>query len=392
MKVRLISLLLLLLVPIACRPEEPVSQPAQLHGALPVSADQAAQLHGCIAAKRHSHVTPDGLFIAIPFAEYHKDIPWLIIAPRLRTMDGTLAPAAPYKIEFISADAGRSPGAWDMRGREICLAIPAEQLPGSLAAGREYRVRGYYKDPASPVGYVMHTVNLQTPADPVAGQIYRIDLVLFDERVEQARRAEEQAKAAARARAVEEEAITVVITDPPAHPSGAGWVVAYGAPDTNGNEAHGEDAGSPLILKGLNKLGGELVVIWHHLDSSGVFTDCTWAYIAHLQKRDIALPQDADWIFDKNKTVPIRLTLAAADAETLKECLDVFFFYPDDDAQMPLFDARKRARPADTPLDLDVIPGTYVTKALLKSKRQPVTLGRITFTEEPGKTYRIELN
>jgi hypothetical protein len=373
--------------------EEAVLPRDAMYRVVPVPAAEIESLRSQLAARggRGGFLTENDIWI--PINEYPENVPFVILSPRVRTLDGSLVDAKPISHGYYARDVGySSPGTRGERGREVCYALTDQPIPFTLAPGVVYQARSFFKDLDDPQRTMQCTTLFTTPADPAPGQVYRIEIVLMDERVERNRIAQEQAKAAAHARAVEEEAITVVITDPPAHPSGAAWVVAYGAPDANGKESPGEDACSPFILEGPNRLGGELAVIWHHLDSSGVFTMCIWAYIAHLQKRVVTLPQDADWVFDKSKTVPVRLALAAARSETLQDFTKVFFFYPDDGAQVPLFSTGKRGRPTDTPLDLDVVPGTYFAKALLKSKPQPVPLGRITFTNEPGRTYPIKLD
>jgi len=256
--------------------------------------DEAAALYSQIKARGHHFMTDDKLQVSMPFSDYPEDVPLIIIAPRIRTLEGTMIEASPYKMEFTGNDGKPSSGSWDLTGRELCLAIPQEKMECSLAAGRKYLVYSYFRATGNDSPGTKHTAELTTPENVANGQVYRVELVVKDEILEQKLLAEQKAEAERLKQIVKEETITLNIQEYPGDsPEKSVWVALYDD-GSRGRETVVKDMRRVIEIKGPNKLGGELSLVRY--PEKG--TRMVWVVVENLKKRAVNLPEDADLVIN----------------------------------------------------------------------------------------------
>jgi hypothetical protein len=310
-----------------------------------------------------------------------------------RELDGTVQPLHLFSLGLLSqVPRGTTLSGGDY-GVDACgLRVGlAWELDGSLylAYDTEYTARGVYhrsEDPNNIVRGQTAEVRFRTPAKLAPGEIYRVDLILID-KIKEGQAAEQaEVVKTERARAEEDEKITLRFAHFPEQKQHGIWQAVY----HDGNRSRGfEQAGDgTFFLKGPNKLGGELLVYLHTDEDFH-----PWLYVTTVQKRMFQFPADASIIVNEDSLVKVHLSLTGSDASLLAQCtrLDL---RTKADARLPLFYLVPRGvsqgPQSDWQIDMRVLPCTYFLK-LVKNDETESDLGLLNISNEAGKTYSVRI-
>jgi len=330
-------------------------------------------------------ITEDGTGVMIPVHDYPKDSPLLIVCPMQRTADGAIEPFEPNAVSFRAADVSyRSPGSFDLNGaKRLCIPVTKEFVHIALEAGREYLVRARTLQGTIVMG-VPYQTTLKIPNELENGKVYQIQVVLRDLLKEKTDAERLQAEAERLRRLSEEEKITVRVTPVPE----SRFVVMYddGVRSREGSPA--ESGGDVVVMKGPNKLGGELAVF---LTKAGA--PC-WAYIKSLDKRTITLPKDADIVISEDRLVELPVSMAKEDLPRLSK-YKAIAFYGSADGKYPLFRSSLRKLAFEDPnapkvLSVKILPGTYHVRVGTPRKDE-TSIGTVTIKGRDPGPFSIEL-
>jgi len=339
-------------------------------------------------------LTSDGCRVSMPPNEHPRDLPLAVIVPLRRDTDGKVMPFAPSALYFRPQVPGlriSGTGTRPLDGAtSLCVGVTPDPQTGALQMGQVYIVQAYDDDlpPAQPL--LSQQALLTLPEQMQRGQVLTFELLLKDDIREQERQAAERAQAEMLARAVEEETLVITFQGVPKHSPDTTWCVNYYAPGSHSREVISIDVSHPIRIKGPNPVGGELTVT---CDDPELPRTWLWAQIAHLKNRTVTLPANADWVIDDEKLITVRLAFAPDDRSAVAE-LWTIAFYADESLQRSLFWASPRnviERQATAPVELKALPGTFYAKAVLKGRKEPLPLGPLEITNEPGKTYVLKL-
>ena len=339
-----------------------------------------------------THLSADGVRILLPY-EYTSNTPIIELHFMARELNGNIHP---IKLENISLERKEPPSGrgYTMNGATILRVGVTDHfykhMMRPLLLGAEYEVLNYRL-----VG-VNGPIRGPSPAFRVPenlgpDEIYKIKLLLVDKIYEHQELQKQKAAAQRRKRLEIEEAITVTIQKDAIQGQEGPLVCLYSVGEKN-REFHNGQSSGQMTLKGPNKLGGELVVYTsppgQHFRS--------WCYIKNLQKRNVSIPDDADWSATREDLIEVYLSFPDEQKQFLDSWQGVIF-YPSKASNVRLFGALLHVGSIQLTnygkVPLKIVPGKYYMKALVIKGRTEVfmPIGQLEIGKEPGKTYTINL-
>jgi len=224
----------------------------------------------------------------------------------------------------------------------------------------------------------------RVPDNLPANTVYRVKLIIKDEIRERELLAKKLAAKERQKRIAEEEKITVTFTTvPDSH-----FVVLYNDGDRSREGSPAEPGGDVVVMKGPNKLEGELGVF---LAKSG---GRCWAYIRSLKKRSITLPKDADIVVSEDKLVELPISFDKVDLLKLSK-YKAIAFYGSADGKLPLFGSSLRQLASQDPnapkeLSVKILPGTYYVR-VGTPREDESPIGTVTIKGRDPDPFSIEL-
>jgi len=256
-------------------------------GIIRISTRKDEVMRSSIAKKGKRYFDSNGVSTKLS-KTYQNDTPLVEILFRKRDLDGKIKP---LKLSSAYISCGRAGANYDMNGNgAVRMEIWNEVQPftyNALLYGEEYKVQGFFQrldDQPGLIKGVTANVRFRTPESLMAGDVYRVELLLVDMLWEQAEAERKQAEDEQRKRIEREEEIRIVVGE---YPQGAakGRLVAIYGGGTRNREFTDHRSHGQLTLKGPNKLGGELAI--YIMDADGPLP--VWAYISNLGRRDVNL-------------------------------------------------------------------------------------------------------
>ena len=128
-----------------------------------------------------------------------------------------------------------------------------------------------------------------------------------------------------------------------------------------------------LAVHPLRQLGGELLVSF---EADGHFVP--WAYVRHASTHPVKLTQEADFVIEQDKQVPVTLTCRRT--SELENYLSIGLYYAED-SRLPLYQVDLGSGPqgagSSWSATLEIMPGTYHIQGKLKGDGQNQSLGQI---------------
>ena len=225
-------------------------------------------------------------------SDYNDSSPLIELRFFEKQIDDNLIPL--YLNEF-SVDSNRpkgemmSGGSGYIRGYGIRFGLEiADKLDGGcdLQWDTEYIAYGSYHlsgDPNNIYRGRTSKLSFRTPKSLGPGEIYRVDLVLVDRIKEQQEKDLVRIAKEEIARIEKEETITFQISEFPKYDESFMWSARYHDGNIDREFTRND---SSFILKGPNKLGGELVILYFTREVTHV-----WLYVSNVQKRILNLPE-----------------------------------------------------------------------------------------------------
>lgn len=141
-----------------------------------------------------------------------------------------------------------------------------------------------------------------------------------------------------------------------------------------------------IPIDGVSELGGEILLSYQ--PAAGMSQP--WTYLAGLNKRQVNLPSDANFLSLEEQLVPIKLKCSRI--RQLRDYHTVGLFR-NPYAKLPLYsmsvDAFLRADQGDAGGELQVMPGTYTIKGIGEDIEHPVTIGKIEVGVDSNPVYDI---
>ena len=124
-----------------------------------------------------------------------------------------------------------------------------------------------------------------------------------------------------------------------------------------------------MVIRGPNKLGGELIVVDRMTGSNGMPFLSSCAYIRNLDIRSVNIPEDADLITQKKDMIPVTVVFDAVNAPPKSEKLLYLGFFEKTDSKLPLlgifFEAPSiQIKDNYYEFDISITPGSYSLKVL----------------------------
>ena len=308
--------------------------------------------------------------------------------------DGTIRPYYVSSLKLLSQvthGEKLSGGTYGVKGYGLRLGL-ADKLDWQsyLLYDTEYTVYGSYHLPEDPNKLIRgrtSELRFRTPKSLAPGEIYRVDLILVDRIKEQQEQEQTKIAKEERARIEKEEAITIQIKDFPKYNEPGIWMAGY----HDGNKSREfQNINNMFILKGPNKLGGDLAIYYNMKGSNHV-----WLYTKNIQKRTLQFPEDASVVLNDNNMVSAKISLSQIDPNILSNN-EMIAFYPDTDAKYFLFwislksEDLKKIQDNNWQIDMKFQPGTYYVK-LIKDLETFLDLGIINIVKESRKTYSLNL-
>lgn len=332
-------------------------------------------------------VSEEGTGVMIPPHDYPKDSPLLIVCPMQRTVEGVIEPFEPNSVSFIAADPsrrGEHPGSYDLNGaKRLCIPVTREFVRSALQAERKYSVGASILQSGT-IGPLSYRTTVTVPKDFENEKVYRIQLVLRDLLKEKTDAERRQAEAELLRRLSEEEKITVNFTTVP----DPYLVILYDDGDRSKEESPIIHEGDTVVIKGPNKLGGEL----------GVFPTKSrgkcWAYIKRLDKKSVTLPKDADIVVGEDELVELRVSVDKEDLAKVSKYKGITF-YASSDSRLPLFWSGFQKLASQDPnapkeLPVRVLPGTYYVR-VGKPREDETPIGTVTVEGTDPEPYSVKL-
>lgn len=322
--------------------------------------------------------------------EYSEDIPLVEISFMIRDHDTKVKP---FKV--VSVGLSRSSGSWGgdytVGGIGLRMGVGKDRSNlRSLLLGEEYIIRSFWLPGREDAISTAHLQpKFKIPETLGKNEVYKVSLLLKDELLEERLLAEQKAEAERKKRIEKEETITIRIKDFPKYSSQGRWIAAYHN-GRRGRESTERDSEGDIIIKGPNKLGGELAVVFY---SFAERTTRLWVYLKNVRKRVINFPADAD--LEVKDDDLIQVYLAFKDEDLLKE-FAIIAFYREKNGRLPLFRTRLNSKHSGRKeleykkIGLKVVPGSYHVR-MIGNKGQKVILGKIQIAEEEFRTYTIHL-
>jgi len=337
-----------------------------------------------------THLSTDGVRTILP-DEYTSDTPIVELHFMARELNGTMHPVKLHFIHLQRTEPHWATGCQIDGGTTLRLGAGKEpDNRRALVLGAEYLVPGY-----APAG-INSVIKGSSPAFRIPenlgpDEVYKIKLLLVDKIYEHQKLQKQKAAAQQRKRLEIEEAITVTIQKDAIQGQEGPLVCLYSVGEKN-REFHNGQSSGQMTLKGPNKLGGELVVYTsppgQHFRS--------WCYIKNLQKRNVSLPDDADWSATREDLIEVYLSFPDEQKQFLDSWQGVIF-YPSKASNVRLFGALLHVGSIQLTnygkVPLKIVPGKYYMKALVIKGRTEVfmPIGQLEIGKEPGKTYTINL-
>ena len=145
----------------------------------------------------------------------------------------------------------------------------------------------------------------------------------------------------------------------------------------------------------VEKLGGELMVgfAWAREQQQSPLRQRAWAYVKNVEKRTVRLPEDADVVLNEEDFIDIELAFDAVRAlEFLRGKTIGFYLW--EGAKYPVFvgeDKRRDEATGELRVAMRVVPREYYVLAVEKLPDEGVRLGKLEITDEPGRTYVLDL-
>jgi hypothetical protein len=332
-----------------------------------------------------SHRDANGITTILP-RRYTEGIPLVEMRFKKIALDGKVLPMNITIVDLVSpgfGGANYSVGGTGMRLAAVLTRDP-NGYSRELVFGKEYVAQAYSiegvqtafnTEPLRPAFTVPTVLDVNT--------VYRVDLILKDEVLESELAAKKEADALKMSRLVEEEKIVVNTASPP-----LGGLVAVYQVGTMGREFT-PDAAGLLVLKGPNKLGGELAVYPRTGGANGV-----WAYIPKLEKRQVELPKDAQLLADPNNRVTARIAVNANENAVPAGYRQVRFYFSED-THLPLFGKALSAPRTEGNrtiiAEVPAAPGTYHVRLFGGDDRPELSLGMLKIESEQSKTYVVKI-
>jgi hypothetical protein len=274
-------------------------------------------------------------------------------------------------------------------GRAVVLGYQEEGTVKSIEL--RYFMRAFGQEYVQPVYYFECTDEgreFEATVPAIRAEYLKSVEETLKEMQEQERQAQEQKKQT-------EQAQTIAVTIS-RRPEFASKGIFYGAyyDGTNERTFSEDDSSGPMIVKGAEKLGGELMVCfaWPR-EKMSPLRQRAWAYMKNVQKRRISLPEDADVVLNEEDFIDIEL---AFDAERALEFLKdkTIGFYLWEGAKYPVFvgrDKRMDEPTGELKVAMRVVPREYHVMGVEKVPEEGVFLGKVTITGEAGRTYYLDV-
>jgi len=332
---------------------------------------------------------------------YEANSPLVEIRFKIRLLDGTIKPLYLDSIYLDCASGrGTSPGLYTRKG-SCGLRLEIWQRPrphtyDALLYDEKYSTRGTIhvsdKTPALSRTYI-DKVEFRTPEQLRPGQIYTIELLLFDRIWQQKQLERKKAEAEKIKQLQEQEKITVVIREYPDEKFTGRLTGIY---RVEGEKSEFNDYKSPgqMELKGPNKLGGELAVYVNELGQPAR----VWAYIQNLQGRNITLPDDAEQVFTEDDFVQVALSLTELKKKFNLAKWEAVVFYPSQESELFFFPAVLHEGSIQVTdysnVPLEIAPGNYFIKACANDAEGRdifIALASVEIDKTPGRTYTIKI-
>jgi len=338
-----------------------------------------------------NHLDSEGIRTLLT-TEYTEDTPLVEMSFMMRNLDGKikLLKVASVGLSRISGNWG---GDYTVDGIGLRMGLGKERSNlRSLLLGEEYFIRSFWLPGGEDAISTAHLKpKFKIPETLGRNQVYKVQLLLLDEILERELLEKQKAEAKRRKEIEEKETITVKVTQRPGFAAESKFIGVY-HDGIRHREFYQDELKDQLVLKGPNKLGGELLVSFISKPDRKLVL---WAYLKNVTNRDINLPEDADFKTKEKELIQIYLSFADKDAEALKD-FKAIAFYLTKNANLPMFWlalTRKGEQPDSLQYEkipLKIIPGTYYIRAIGKND-QEVPLGKLPIDKEKPKTYAIHL-
>lgn len=352
----------------------------------------AKQIHNQIIEKGKFFTDSEGIRTSIWFSD-DINTPLIEILCKERTLDNSILPLDISSLEIVSQEIiyGMT---HEIKGSGLRIDIGNDRRSKDpkLLFNTEYTVKGIYHLPEDPNNIARgqtSKVTFRTPKSLSPGEIYRLNLILIDRIKEQ--QEQEQAKIAKeeKARIEDEETITLQFSNLPKYSKPGIWQIEYS--DGNKVRSFRRIDDETFILKGPNKLGGDISVYYYTTDDNFY----PWINITDVQQRTLQLPDDASIVLNEDEMVQAKISLAQIDPNIISQYKMIGFF-TSEDAKLPLFwipvisEFFEKLQDNNWQTELKVLPGTYTVR-MLEDMDTYLDMGNIRFTNESGKTYTLSL-
>lgn len=334
-------------------------------------------------------------FLTCMTDEYTKDTPLVELLFNQRGGNGQVKPFKVWTVNIKRAD-GFPVGGFSLEGRnKLRMGVGETQEPRLKSRWTLLRGRQYYVDKYSPAegGRLIRGLRPQftVPRDLQGNQVYRVELILRDEILEQEQLEAEEALARQRREQAEREKITIHIRE---YPEPNSRLIGFYYDGKKLRQFHDEEG--IMTLMGPNKLAGDLMV---GVAPRGHMISMLrpWIYIKDLQKRELIAPDDAERVISKNELIDVQILLEVGEDELAKS-LRKIFFCPYQQGKVPLFCVlvqQEMRTDSGYAIKMPMLPGTYYPKAFIYNRNQNVKkwipLGRLEITNQAGKAYIIKV-
>jgi len=332
-----------------------------------------------------NHLDANGVKTMLP-VDYVAGMPLVEVRFMQSTMNRRVIPMKVETVELTQI-GGTFGGGYSIGGTAMRMAAGNTPSPRTFVCGREYLVRAFrVEGTMDAVDTRPLEPKFRVPDKMEPNTVYMVNLVLKDELLESELGAKKQAEAEEMKRLAVEEQIVVRATE-----YLPGRLVGIYDDGTRSREFYSANGERSLVLKGPNRLGGELMVYGMGADGR---TQEAWAYTPKLDKRQVDMPKDAQLMVRKGDLIPITIGLTGARAELLSRYNGIGLYFSEA-THIPLFltslpKSSVQGEPANVSVSIKVKPGTYAVR-LMDDKMESLPVTILTIGSEPSRTYTVEL-
>jgi len=335
-------------------------------------------------------------FLTCMTYQYTEDTPLVEIFFSRRGKSGEVEPFKVWSVNIRRED-GFPMGGFSLEGRNK-LRMGVGTIQEGTSKNRWTLLRGtqYYINKYSPVVGGDLVSGLQprftVPENLQGDQVYRVELIVKDEILEQEQLEKEKALARQKQEKAEREKIVIVIRQPPEPNSRLIGLYSDGQ-----KKREFKDKEGVMTLMGPNKLGGDLMVgiMAMHGDQHLINVLHPWIYVENLQQRQLTVPDEADLVVSPDQLVDIKILLEDEQDEWAR-LLKKIFFFTTRKAKVPLFCVQieqLNETESDYVINMPLLPGTYYPQGFIYDGQvgKWIPLGTLDISKEKGKVYSVKL-